>query len=122
MLVRCPDCGRENSNMAPACVGCGRPASAGWADPSGFVNVNAGPAQPASDSVTGGQVIGVLLFLGGIAAALYFFLAFDVSVNLDGARRIVNLGLMQERQNGILMGGGAALLGVVMMVGLKRRR
>jgi hypothetical protein len=26
-LVKCPDCGRDVSDQAPACIGCGRPSA-----------------------------------------------------------------------------------------------
>ena len=34
-LIRCPDCGREVSDQAPACVGCGRPIAQGTTAPQG---------------------------------------------------------------------------------------
>jgi hypothetical protein len=33
-LVKCPDCGRENSDAAPACLVCGRPSSAATTIPT----------------------------------------------------------------------------------------
>ena len=34
-LIRCPECGREVSDQAPACVGCGRPIAQGIPAPQG---------------------------------------------------------------------------------------
>jgi len=70
------------------------------------------------------RIVGGLLFLGGIIAAVYFFVSFDTSVAVPsttilgttiGGGRVNNLGLMQDRQNGIIFGFGAALLGAALI-------
>jgi hypothetical protein len=69
------------------------------------------------------RFVGVLLLMGGLSASVYYYLAFDTSVQVPktvimgqtfGGGRVNNLGLMQDRQNGILFGFGAAILGGVL--------
>ncbi|MBT9161200.1 MAG: hypothetical protein DDT26_02504 [Dehalococcoidia bacterium] len=66
------------------------------------------------------RMVGLALLLGGIATASYYFFYFDVSVSapgggLFGIDRINNMGLMAQRQNGIIFSFGAALLGGVLI-------
>src|SRR5207249_3873809 len=57
----------------------------------------------------------------GVVLAAVFLLAFDTSVAVeDGTHRIVNLGLMADRQNGILFSGLLALLGAAAGIGVRR--
>lgn len=74
--------------------------------------------------------LGQLLVLGGIMGAFYFFTAFDTSVSVPttsymgqsiGGGRVNNIGLMADRQNGILISVGAAILGML-MTGLSPKR
>lgn len=67
--------------------------------------------------------IGILMIGGGLLYATYFFLFFDTSVEVPvrefmgtqfGGGRVNNLGLMADRQNGITMGMGAAILGAIL--------
>jgi hypothetical protein len=57
---------------------------------------------------------GILLFVG-LAMAKYFFWDFDSSVE-SGSGRVVNLGLMADRQNGIILGVGLGTVGTIMLV------
>ncbi len=70
------------------------------------------------------RVVGLLLVLSGLGAAVYCFAIFDVSVEVPrqeilgitiGGGRVANLSLMAERQNGILFGFGAAFVGGIFM-------
>ena len=57
-----------------------------------------------------------LLVVGGLVAA-YALLIFDASVGSDfGSRRIMNLGLMQDRQNMLIAGCVAAIVGTLLVV------
>jgi hypothetical protein len=58
------------------------------------------------------RTFGTLFIIAGLAIAAYFFLAFDTSVE-SGAGRVVNLGLMADRQNGIIVGIGLAIIGAI---------
>lgn len=61
------------------------------------------------------SVSATLFLIAGLAVAGYFFLAFDASVS-TGTGRVVNLGLMADRQNGIIIGIGVSLVGAIMLV------
>jgi drug/metabolite transporter (DMT)-like permease len=59
-----------------------------------------------------------ILVLGGLGLAGYFFLLFDPSLPVPFHTaglpdRVNNLGLMNQRQNGIIIGVGLSLLGAV---------
>jgi len=88
------------------------------------------------DGRTAGQhaagIIGLLLVVCGLGAAVYFFLFFDTSVQVPvtdlgngltvGGGRVNNLGLMGDRQNGIIVGFGFAVVGgVLMYIGRTRK-
>jgi hypothetical protein len=60
------------------------------------------------------QRIGALLLIGGLIVAGYFFLAFDTSVE-SGVGRVNNLGLMADRQDGIIIGIGLGIVGTIML-------
>lgn len=88
------------------------------------------------DRRTAGQqaagIIGLFLVVCGLGAAVYFFLFFDTSVQVPvtdlgngltvGGGRVKNLGLMDDRRNGIVFGFGfAAVGGVLMFIGRTRK-
>jgi len=67
------------------------------------------------------KLLGAFLFLGGVAFAVYYFDFFDTSVSTStgdlmirraGGELVHNLGLMQERRNGLLISSLVALLGL----------
>lgn len=71
-----------------------------------------------------GMVLGMILFLLSSIAALRYF-AMDTSVEVPshevlgqtiGGGRVHNVGLVQDRQNGLLVSISVAALGVVLMV------
>jgi hypothetical protein len=70
---------------------------------------------------SGLQIIGTLFLIGGLAVIAYFFLAFDTSVE-SGFGRVNNLGLMADRQNGIIIGVGLSLVGTIMFVIASRNK
>jgi hypothetical protein len=70
------------------------------------------------------------LIIVGLCVAGYFFLFFDPSVEVPkqeilgqtiGGGRVVNIGLMADRQNGIIIGLGLAILGAILMVVASRK-
>lgn len=67
-----------------------------------------------STGSSGLRSFGILLLVAGLAVAIYFFLAFDASVE-SGSGRVVNLGLMADRQNGIIVGIGLGVVGTIML-------
>jgi hypothetical protein len=63
---------------------------------------------------------GLALLLGGMATACYYFFYFDTSVTVPGGEfigvsRINNIGLISQRQNGIVFSIGASLLGCLLI-------
>ena len=90
-----------------------------WLDPP----ASSSP-KPDEGGSPGIRVLGLLLLLGGLGLAGYYFLAFDTSVvtptttilgTTIGGDRVNNIGLMADRQNGILIGMGCAILGAILM-------
>lgn len=117
---------KAQSPSTPAVAGGGtpmRPTMASW--PAG---------RAADDARTDGQKVaafaGLFLLVCGFICAVYFFAFFDTSVAVPtvnvggtafGGGRVNNLGLMQDRQNGIIFGFGVAIAGgVLMYIGRKR--
>ena len=72
------------------------------------------PTQANQTSSSGLQTLGAVLLIAGIALAAYFFLAFDASVE-SGYGRVNNIGLMADRQNGIIIGIGLGVAGTIML-------
>ena len=73
------------------------------------------PLPPADKGSSGLRTCGILLLIGGLAVTGYFFLGYDTSVE-SGMGRVDNLGLMADRQNGIIIGIGLAVIGTIMLV------
>jgi hypothetical protein len=68
-LIKCPECGREVSDQAPACVGCGVPlTSASHAAPSPPPHV-----APVAVTRRGGkwEALGTVLVIAGVLSAMF---------------------------------------------------
>lgn len=66
------------------------------------------------------RMVGLALVLGGLGALVYYFGYFDTSVRVPGGsvlgiERVNNVGLMQQRSDGLLMGMAAAVMGMVLI-------
>jgi len=71
------------------------------------------------------EYLGILMLLGGIAGAVYFFLFFNTAVTTEpvtvlgqfygGGQQVNNLGLLADKQNGILVSIGSAILGTIFL-------
>ena len=71
------------------------------------------------------RVLGALLFFPGAAATVYFYRFFDTSVAVEVFGRFVvvqNLGLMQDRQNGLLLGAIGTVVGLALLLYAQRRQ
>ena len=121
-LLECPDCERMVSDQAEACPNCGRPIAA-IARPQSHVDVGTSASNSQGSPLL--KVVGALLFLGGIAFAVYYFAYFDTSVPVPtteifgqtiGGGRVNNIGLMQDRQNGLIFSSVAALAGLLLVM------
>ena len=82
------------------------------------------PPQPRQGSPVL-RVIGALLFIGGLIGLFYYFQVFDTSVEVPsrmvlgetiGGGRVHNIGLMQERQNGMIISGILAAIGFACLI------
>jgi hypothetical protein len=76
---------------------------------------------PPRRSGSGVRAFGTLLLFAGLAVSGYFFLAYDTSV-ATGSGRVVNLGLMADRQNGIIIGIGLCVVGTILLAVGSRTR
>jgi len=101
-LQECADCGASVSERAPSCPKCGRP----------FDNEKDRRSFPIVLAVLGGIVL--LLSLAG----LVYYLQMDTSVAVFPfvGERVHNIGLLSQRQNGIILTaiGSTAGLGVLL--------
>lgn len=102
-LVICGKCGTENPYEEKSCIECGD-----------YLH------QYKEKQVTAGassflKKIGALLLIGGLLVCGYFLLFFDPSVP-TAFGRVVNLNLLQERQNAILIGSVSSVCGLIMFL------
>ena len=76
-----------------------------------------------SRSVSGRSLIAGLLLIGGLGCGIYYLAFFTTSVEVPqqeimgqvfGGGEVNNIGLMQDRQNGIYLGFGAAVVGLAL--------
>lgn len=73
------------------------------------------PTPTTNGGSSGLRTLGALLLIAGLAVTGYFFMAYDTSVE-SGVGRVNNLGLMADRQNGIIIGIGLGVIGTIMLV------
>lgn len=119
--IKCPFCAEEILIDAKKCKHCNE-----WIKPK-YNNLT----QPEINNKNilkkdfGLAGYGVIFLLLGGAAAFYFFLFFDSSVEVPtteflgktyGGGRVNNLGLMQDRQNGIIISSVFAIIGAIMTI------
>jgi hypothetical protein len=75
------------------------------------------PKKASSGSRSGMLGAGFLLAVGGALGILYFWLLFDTTVpSVNAGERTHNLGLLADRQNGIVASGMFALIGTILYV------
>ncbi len=83
------------------------------------------------DIATLRSLLTYILVIGGLICGIYFLAFFDTSVEVPsqeifgqtiGGGRVNNLGLMQDRQNGIYLGFGATIVGLAIGFFGERRK
>ncbi len=74
--------------------------------------------------ISGLSALGIILMIFGFVIGIYFLMFFDTSVAVPqqeifgqtiGGGRVNNIGLMSDRQNGINLGFGAAVVGLILV-------
>ena len=78
---------------------------------------------PLNQPVSNFNLLGCLFTLVGVAGAVYFLVFFDVSVatpsitqEVLGISRVNNIGLMQDRQNGLIISLVVGVVGVALLI------
>lgn len=110
---RCPACGVYSPATAEQCD-CGQ----------SLAGVGSGTSARASSAIA---VAGGVLMALGIALWIFCFAVFDVSVTVPGqtqysmSERVINVGRVSERQNGIVVGAALFVAGAVLLAGGSRR-
>src|SRR6476619_5935030 len=124
-LIECPDCGKQISDAAPACIHCGRPIN-GTTGISVTSLVDAARlGVPATIEEHGPQfIIGWLVLVLGIIG-IVFALNMDTSVDASdpfggSTGRVNNIGLMNDKQNYLIASSVAAVLGGILLVTAKK--
>ncbi len=81
------------------------------------------PAEPGvRPESTAIKTLGTLVLIIGLLLAGYYFLLFDQSVPSGLGGRVNNLGLIADRQNGIIAGLGLCVVGAILYVFGNRRK
>ena len=95
------------------------------AEPNPWIRLIGGgePFQEEDRTISFLAVLGVLVFLGGLLAAVYYWHFFDPSVRTSTGERVNNIGLLQDRQNGLIVSVFLSAIGFAAIVlGEYRRR
>jgi hypothetical protein len=107
----CPHCSATVGPYDQKCGACGKGLS------GRALLATSSDAQATASSPM--RNFGVVLCVLGLVVAAYFLVAFDTSVEVPGndGRRVNNLGLMADRQNGLIVSVGAVIVGALFIVG-----
>lgn len=132
----CPKCGSLIDSRADTCKFCKTKAPlAGKVAKKSLTNLKKQDQRENHRSIMTKKFallpfIGALMIIGGIVAVIYFAMFFDTSVATPttqmfgqtiGGDRVNNLGLMNDRSNGIMIGIGAAIFGLILSIVAKSK-
>jgi hypothetical protein len=105
---KCPFCAEEILSEAIKCKHCGE-----------MLVKKEVPSPKQSAGIWTG--LGLIILAAGLVVGFYYWQYFKASVEAPGVGRVNNIGLLQDKQTGTLLGFGAAALGLVLLlVGLSK--
>lgn len=119
---KCRKCGKVLREKALRCSVCGltTPLFDESKKPKTATTTNT-----QSEPMSGVSVLGGLLLVGGLAGLFYYMSIFQTSVAVPGSEilgdafksgRVNNIGLIADRQNGMIGSGVAAVIGTLMLL------
>jgi RNA polymerase subunit RPABC4/transcription elongation factor Spt4 len=124
-LINCTECGKQVSTHAKACPNCGHPVAEMQASlPVANIkcpycrkdvasNLEICPYCHMRIGSLNASGVSSLLIICGILCSIYFWFFYETSVS-TGFGDVNNIGLMQNRQLGLIVGIGVVIIGVIM--------
>lgn len=117
-IETCPECNKPVTSDYTYCPHCGFEFDE---------DILESPDDVSSENRLALHLLGWLLIIVGIIATIYFLFYFNTSVAAPGTEalglngRVLNLGLLADRQAGITCGIGILIVGAIIEMGMYRR-
>ena len=119
-MIKCFFCAEEILIDAKKCKHCGE-----WVKNNENINLKEKKKKTGIYKEYGMNAWGVIFIVLGLISVYYFLIVFDTSVEVPrteilgqtfGGQRVNNLGLMQDRQNFIMLSIVIIIIGVIMSI------